>query len=74
MEEKVYFLNSKGSKLCGILAHPNSNTKEQDIKLSQLIKNSQLEILKGADHRISDPQNQQEVISLMSKFILANCR
>ena len=43
---------------------------EQSLKTSQLIKNCRLEIIEGADHIYSQPEDFEKMISLISEFIL----
>jgi len=43
---------------------------EQSKKTSALIGNCKLEIVKGSDHRYSDPENFEKMIKLVSEFII----
>lgn len=45
---------------------------EQSIKISKIIKNCKLEIIKGADHRYSNPKDRERMLKLISKFIIKN--
>jgi uncharacterized protein len=42
---------------------------EQSIKLAQSISNSKFEIIKGADHRYTNPVHSQLVLETITKFI-----
>ena len=44
----------------------------QSKKLASLLKNCKLEIIKGADHRYSNPEHFNKMISLISDFIIKN--
>lgn len=45
---------------------------EQSKKTTNLIKNCRLEIIKGADHRYSNPEHFEKMIGLISQFIIKN--
>jgi uncharacterized protein len=42
---------------------------EQSIKLNKILSDSQLEIIKGADHRYSNPEDFKKMLDLISNFI-----
>jgi len=43
---------------------------EQSKRTADLIPNCRLEILEGADHTYSDPQHFEQMLDLISRFIL----
>ncbi len=45
---------------------------EQSKKIASIIRNSRLEIIKGADHRYSEPEHRERMLNLISKFIIEN--
>ena len=45
---------------------------EQSIKISKILQNSKLAIIKGADHRYSDPGLFNKMIKVISDFIIKN--
>lgn len=45
---------------------------EQSIRLSKIIKNCKLEIIKDADHRYTKPEYFEKCINLISNFIIKN--
>jgi len=44
----------------------------QSKKLASLLRNCKLEIVKGADHRYSNPEHFNKMVSLISDFIIKN--
>jgi hypothetical protein len=53
-------------------AHDESIPIEQSKKLVDLIENSRLEIIEGADHRYSKAEDFEKMLDLISKFIIEN--
>ena len=47
---------------------------EQSLKTSQLIKNCRLEIIEGADHIYSQPQDFEKMLRLISEFVIEHSR
>ena len=45
---------------------------EQSKKIASLIKNCRLEIIEGADHRYSKPEDFKKMLDLISKFTIKN--
>lgn len=66
---------AKKIKTPTLIVHGNEDETvpiEQSKKTASLIKNSKLEIIKGANHRYSDSQHFEKMLSLISTFIKKN--
>jgi len=47
---------------------------KQSIKSAKLIKGCRLEIIRGADHRYTDPKHFKKMYKLVTEFIINNCK
>jgi hypothetical protein len=45
---------------------------KQSKKIASIIRDCKLEIIKGADHRYSEPEHRERMLNLISKFIIKN--
>ncbi len=45
---------------------------KQSKKIASIIRDCKLEIIKGADHRYSEPEHRKRMLNLISKFIIKN--
>ena len=64
-------------KIPTIIVHGDEDESvpvEQSIKTSQIIENCKLEIVKGADHRYTNPEDFEKMLKLLSEFIIESCR
>lgn len=56
-----------------IIVHGNNDTDvpiEQSMKLAKIIPNCKLEIMKGANHQFTNPDDFQKMLNLLSGFII----
>jgi len=70
--EELYKI-AEGIKIPTLIVHGNKDESvpiEKSKKLTNLIKNSKLEIVKGADHNYSNPEHFEKMIKLISEFII----
>ncbi|MBI2129769.1 alpha/beta fold hydrolase [Candidatus Woesearchaeota archaeon] len=66
---------AKKIKIPTLIVHGDKDESvpiEQSIKTAKLIKNCKLEIIKGADHRYTNPEHFEKMLSLVSGFIIEN--
>ncbi len=62
-------------KLPALIVHGDKDETvpvEQSIKTASLIENCRLEIIEGADHRYSNPKHFENMLDLISQFIINN--
>ena len=74
---KIWFTAGKKIYTPTLIIHGDADKDvelQQGIKLSESIKNSRMEIIKGADHTYSNPKDFEEMIKLISKFIIDICK
>lgn len=71
------YLAAKKIKAPTLIVHGDKDESvpiEQSKKTSRLIKNCKLEIIKGADHRFTNPEHFEKMIGLISGFIIKESR
>jgi len=69
------FKAAKKIKIPTIIVHGSRDESvplKQSIKTASLIKNCRLEIIKGANHRYTNPKDNKKRIELISSFIIEN--
>lgn len=69
--------NAKNIKTATLIVHGENDDDvlvEQSKKLSRVIENCRLEVIKGADHRYSRPEDFERMIMLVSEFIIKTSR
>ncbi|MBT3249621.1 MAG: hypothetical protein HN846_00705 [Candidatus Pacebacteria bacterium] len=85
MQQKVFFYNSNGGKLVGILENPTDNinvpmmllvhgfaSDKSSQKFAQVLSNGKLHTIKGGLHHLRrNPQHSLEVNKVISEFISA---
>lgn len=67
--------SAKKIKLPALIVHGDKDEAvpvEQSKKTASLIENCRLEIIKGADHRYSNPEHFEKMLDLISQFIINN--
>jgi hypothetical protein len=67
--------SAKKIKLPALIVHGDKDEAvpvEQSKKTASLIENCGLEIIKGADHRYSNPEHFEKMLDLISQFIINN--
>jgi hypothetical protein len=75
-DEKVNgYETAKKIKIPTFIVHGDNDESvpiEQSKKIVGLIENSRLEIIEGADHRYSKPEDFEKMLGLISEFIIKN--
>ncbi len=75
-DEKVNgYEAAKKIKIPTFIVHGDSDESvpiEQSKKIVGLIENSRLEIIEGADHRYSKPEDFEKMLGLISEFVIKN--
>ena len=65
--------SAKNIKTPTIVVHGDNDTEvpiEQSIKLATIIPDCKLEIIPGADHKFTNPEDFQKLVNLISEFII----
>lgn len=66
---------AKKIKIPALIVHGDNDESvpvEQSKKIAGLMENSRLEIIQGADHRYSKPEDFERMLGLISEFIIKN--
>jgi len=72
-KKNIGYKAAKKIKIPTLIVHGDKDKTvpiEQSKKTASLIKNCKLEIIKGADHRYTNPKDFEKMIDLVTKFIL----